>query len=797
LIIKEGKKTTAPYLKGYMLSEGCIKRDHEPLVIVYEPKFCCMDRLLKSASELPIISKNTTSVLELGFRYDEKKNIETMQGLTCRDDGDLFKWNDEYKEHLPEEVFAWDFESKCEFIAGVMDGDGNIVDNKGGFKYQLSSIRKEFLIDFLRLLKTVGVFGKISLMKKAQYKEIKGKMYWTQDCWRLTIPQAYCIKLSKVVNFSRLKSFSDRVMINEAKFKYMNVENITKLEGKHTVYCCNVLSNHSITTGEMVVTANCGELPLGPHGACLLGSINLAKMVVNAFTDDAHIDFELLKSVTYQAVKMLNRILDINRYPLEEQAKEAFDKRLIGLGITGLADMLAMLKIKYSSDDALSYAESVMCVIRDTSYRSSIDLAKIDGAFPLFDADKFLQSDFTKKLPDDIRDDIKSYGIRNGRIISVAPTGTISLLMNNVSSGIEPIFALNYERKVKNENGIQVPVNVEDYAWSLYKKISGNGNINQVPSFFETAMELDVDAHVRMQSLIQKYVDSSISKTVNVPKDYSFDDFSDVYWNAWKFGLKGCTTYRPNDVTGSVLEIKETNFEEDGTLDIEKRSNLEDERYVKTRAKISIDKLINILNSESLDDNLSDGEELSVNIRELYSTIKNYLKLSDGAAVEKELLDEERSRRHRVLWKDHEKVYINVTIDQEGYPLEVFSNLPKEAGINGNKKFNQELYLEKLSNWEAVSRLVSVCLRHGVPVEEVVRQLDKSTYTNSDVSGLFADILQKYPILDDLDEEEIEDDDCGFYEPSFSICPQCGEKSLFKKDQCEECVNCNYAKCNL
>ena len=766
LIITDGIKASGAYIKGFMLADGCIKENTNPMLAVDEPKFCCMDRLKESASELEIGKINTNVITELGFRYDELNNKYYMQCLIPREHGKFYKWgSDEYKSNIPEEVFQWDLKSKCDFIAGVMDGDGHALDSINGFSYQVSSIHYDFLVDFLRLLKSVGVFGKISLMKNAQYKEIKGDTYWTQDSWRLSIPQKYAIELSRRVNFSRLLSFNDRNVIYNCKFNYMTVVDIEKLSGdNHTVYCCTVPSNNQLLTGAGVITGNCGEICLSPFGACLLGSVNLASHVKSPF-ENPRFDFETLETSVSAGIIMLNRILDVNTYPIKEQLTEATNKRLIGLGITGLGDTLAMMKLKYSSQEGVDLTEKIMKLIRNVSYLASIELAKIDGSFPDFDKEKFLSGKFVKTLPKDIQDKIREHGIRNGRILTIPPTGTTSLLMNNVSSGLEPIFALESFRTVRSDDGeLKKEFIVEDYAWRLYKELTGVTGVHNAPPYFETALELSVEEHMKIQIVLQKYICNSISKTVNIPENYQFDEFSKVYWNAWKNGLKGCTTYRPNSITGSILSTTS-----------------------KTEQPVQYNSMDNILLSITNDEKI----ELYNKLCAKYDTKKN----SDVSShpYEKELLDVEPSRRHRVKWKNDEKVYVTVTCDEGGYPLEVFTNIPKKAGINGNGKFNSELFLEKKSNWYAITRLCSSLLRLNAPHQEVIKQLEESSFSEFDISQIIADILKQYPF--DTDCEEIEEED--FFVPILDICPVCKQKTLVKHAQCAECTNCGYGKCSL
>ncbi|MGH7191717.1 MAG: adenosylcobalamin-dependent ribonucleoside-diphosphate reductase, partial [Acetobacteraceae bacterium] len=296
------------------------------------------------------------------------------------------------------------------------------------------------------------------------------------------------------------------------------------------------------------------EQPLPPYGACLLGSINLARLVRHPFTPEAQIDAAELAELVATAVRMMDDTIDVSGFPLEAQREEALAKRRIGLGITGLADALMMTGLRYGSVEAAAAAARWAEAISHAAYRASIDLAEEKGAFPRFDRDAYLAGETTGELPEEIRARIAAGGIRNALLTSIAPTGTISLLADNVSSGIEPVFALAYTRKVLKRDGSRTEEDVSDYALRRFREQFGEDA--PLPAHFVTAQDLVPAEHVRMQAAVQRHVDSAISKTVNVPSEIRFEAFQDVYWDAWRSGCKGCTTYRPNGVTGSVLEVK-------------------------------------------------------------------------------------------------------------------------------------------------------------------------------------------------------------------------------------------------
>ncbi|KRO89716.1 MAG: ribonucleotide reductase [Rhodobacter sp. BACL10 MAG-121220-bin24] len=305
----------------------------------------------------------------------------------------------------------------------------------------------------------------------------------------------------------------------------------------------------------IAATNPCGEQPLPPYGACLLGSINMAKLVKNPFEANAELDPKALDDLVRMAVRMMDNVVDASRFPLPEQEAEARAKRRIGLGVTGLADALLMMGLRYGAPEAAAQTETWMKAIARSAYLASVDLAKEKGAFPLFDADKYLASGTMRAMDEDVRQAIKVHGIRNALLTSIAPTGTISLYAGNVSSGIEPVFAYAYTRKVLQKDGSRTEEEVVDYAVQLWREKFGQ---KPLPDYFVNAQTLPPLDHVRMQSAAQKWIDSSISKTINCPEDISFDDFAEVYMAAWDQGCKGCTTYRPNAVTGSVLTVSST-----------------------------------------------------------------------------------------------------------------------------------------------------------------------------------------------------------------------------------------------
>jgi ribonucleoside-diphosphate reductase alpha chain len=303
---------------------------------------------------------------------------------------------------------------------------------------------------------------------------------------------------------------------------------------------------------EHITSTNpCGEIPLPPYGACVLGSINLTALVERPFSATAELDVEALDGLAARAVRFLDNVIDASAFPLAVQREQAQAARRVGLGVTGLGDALLMLGLDYASEAARALAARVLERVRDAAYRASTRLAGEKGPFPAFERDAYLAGEYVSALPGQIRDGIARDGMRNSHLLAIAPTGTISLLANNVSSGIEPVFAFEGHRKILNRAGQPEDRGAVDFAYALWRSRSKASE--RLPGHFVTAQEIAPEAHLLMQAALQPFVDNSISKTINVPESISRENFASIYLRAYDLGLKGCTVFRPNSVRGAVL----------------------------------------------------------------------------------------------------------------------------------------------------------------------------------------------------------------------------------------------------
>jgi len=532
-------------------------------------------------------------------------------------------------------------------------------------------------------------------------------------------------------------------------------------------------------------TNPCGEQPLPPYGACLLGSVNLARLVSNPFDDDAGIDEAALGRLVATSVRMMDNVIDTSRFPLPEQEHEARAKRRIGLGVTGLADALIMCGARYGGADAVKLTRRWMKAIQRSAYLASSQLAAEKGAFPLFDKDKYLAGEGVRGLDEDVREAIADHGIRNALLTSIAPTGTISLFADNVSSGLEPVFSFKYLRHVLMPDGSRREEEVTDYAFRLFRRLKGEET--PLPASFVDAQGLSPNDHLVMQAAVQEFIDSSISKTINCPESIAFDDFKEIYMQAFDLGCKGCTTYRPNDVTGAVLELKkEETAGDEPELPLEKP----------TASTVPAD--------------LGDAGPVT----RLFQPLDRPEQLP-GAT-------------YKVRWPESDHaIYITLSdiVDDSGRirPFEIFINSK-----------NMEHYAWTV----ALTRMISAVFRRGGDVSFVVEELKAvfdprggqwmgGRYVPSLLAAI-GDVIEKHMISvgflkspGSLNEDEptaqvarlaggaepvaseTDSGDKGTHGPAsggaatrLRQCPKCGQAGLLRQEGCDTCLDCGYSKCS-
>ena len=681
------------------------------------------------------------------------------------------------------------------FLRGFFDADGSVQGSQQkGVSVRLAQSDLPRLLAVQRMLLRLGVVSALYRDRRvAALRSLPdgkgGKAdYTTKPNHELIISGENLLQFQDRVGFADHDK-SSRLDVAVANYKRaVNRERFVARVASVTadrvedVYDVNVPGVNAFDANGLLAH-NCGEQPLPPYGACLLGSINLARLIDKPFAADAHLDEARLEALTATAVRFLDNAIDISNYPLASQKQEAQAKRRIGLGVTGLADALILVGVRYGTPEAAALAGKWMAIIERAAYLASAGLAREKGAFPLYDAERFLAAPHVQRLPEDVRAAIAQHGIRNGLLTSIAPTGTISLLAGNVSSGVEPVFDFRYERRVLERDGSSRTETVEDYAHALFREKFGAEA--PLPPAFVTAEELTPREHLEMQAALQRHVDSSISKTINCPAGLGFEAFKDVYLQAYDLGLKGCTTYRPNAVTGSVL------------------SRSTEARPVEAAASLGI---VPAASAEAfeVETPLLPGLHLP---RDRQADVVYISK-----PLEREAMLEGATYKIRWPGSDH-AMYITINDIQR----EDGRRRPFEVFINSKN-------LEHYAWTVALTRMISAIFRRGGDVTFVVEELKAifdpqggqwmgGRYVPSLLAAI-GQVIEGHMIRTGFlnppavagseagDERQVltvgepRDDGPERVAGAGKVCPRCGSPTLHRREACWVCSSCDYSKCN-
>jgi len=478
----------------------------------------------------------------------------------------VFGFTRETKLQVPEVVWRGSEDCVKGYLRALFQTDGtvNISSNSQSCSVRLSSVHRPLLREVQVLLSNFGVFSRIHRRRAAGPRRLPDgqgghRDYECQTLHELIIDgesrEVFMREIGFLLDAKRAKYeawVSGKALRKTQRFaaRVLSIKSI----GRQPVFD-TTQADHNTVIFNGLVTGQCGEQPLPPYGCCCLGSVDLTHFVQRPFEADAGFDEAGFTEVCAVATRMLDNVLDVTVWPLPQQQAEARAKRRVGLGFTGLGDALVMLGLRYDSEPARAMAARISALMRDAAYGASADLAAERGSFPLFNADLFLsRGSFASRLPQPLKDKIRAQGLRNSHLLSIAPTGTISLAFaDNASNGIEPAFSWSYTRKKREPDNSFKHYSVEDHAWRLYRHLKGADA--PLTDAFVTALEMSAEAHAAMVAAVAPYIDTSISKTVNVPADYPYEDFQGLYLQAWQSGLKGLATYRPNAVLGSVLSV--------------------------------------------------------------------------------------------------------------------------------------------------------------------------------------------------------------------------------------------------
>jgi ribonucleoside-diphosphate reductase alpha chain len=673
------------------------------------------------------------------------------------------------------------------FLRGFFDADGSVQGSQAkGVSVRLAQSDLARLEAVQRMLLRLGIASTTYRNRRdagsSTLPDGRGgeRAYATQPQHELVVTNENAVRFAELVGFADdaksrwldhlIRSY--RRTPNRERF-VAEVESLLP-DGEEEVFDVQVPGVNAFDANGLLVH-NCGEQPLPPYGACLLGSVNLAQLVQRPFEADAVLDEAALDTLVATAIRMMDNTIDVSNFPLPQQTHEAQAKRRIGLGVTGLADALIMCGARYGSAAAVQLTERWMKRLQRAAYLASIGIAKEKGPFPLFERDAYLAGESIRELDDDVRAGIAQHGIRNALLTSIAPTGTISLFADNISSGLEPVFSFAYTRNVLMPDGTRREEEVSDHAYRLFRRLKGE--TAPLTDAFVDAQILTPADHVRMQAAVQKYVDSSISKTINCPEDISFEAFRDIYLMAYDLGCKGCTTYRPNDVTGSVLQVKK-------------------EKPVAQAQP-----------------------ELPLAVPAAPAKPKDMFE-AGGVVYMTRPLDRPEAlpgRTYKVHWPESEHaIYITI------------NDIVKDGRVRPFEMFINSKNMEHFAWTVALTRMISAVFRRGGDVSFVVEELKAvfdprgghwmgGRYVPSLLAAI-GEVIERHMIAIgfiadpkrnltadplSLPKLAVQGGDLGeAMEPApmrpsgaFRQCPKCGEAALTKLEGCDTCTSCGYSKC--
>ena len=561
------------YLMGFLVGDGTLKED-TAILSVWGPRAATADgtvvlalgtaSLMRAVEEAATIFKRRSDHSgwhRVGGRAEYRYKLGALRDLAFE-----FGMRPGTKPITPA-IEQTSSEFYRGFLRGFFDAEGSVQGTQQkGVSIRLAQSDLARLEAVQRMLLRLGIAAAIYRDRRpAALRQLPDGRGGSAG-YQCLAQHELVIANDNVVRFADFVGFSDSdkaARLKRAVSAYRRVPNAERFvatvaavtpAGVEEVFDTRIDHVHAFDANGLYVH-NCGEQPLPPYGCCCLGSINLTLFVVDPFTPRARFDFEAFGRVVRPSVRMLDNVLDATVWPLPQQQAEAQAKRRVGLGFTGLGDTLIMLGLKYDTEEARRMGAKIAEHMRDESYAASVAIGKEKGAFPLFDAERFLASPrFASRLPAALKKEIGKHGLRNSHLLSIAPTGTISLAFaDNASNGIEPPYSWTYQRKKRMPDDTHKTYDVEDHAWRLYRHLGSD--VEHLPPSFVTALEISALDHMRMVAAIAPFVDSAISKTVNVPENYPYDQFENLYLEAWKSGLKGITTYRPNSVLGSILSV--------------------------------------------------------------------------------------------------------------------------------------------------------------------------------------------------------------------------------------------------